>query len=81
MLSILVTREEMAQWTPDAGLLACAQFPPVVGSRSILYDLHERMLRIAAARGLDRTRPYIVWCPAPAGPDAILITQQEDEVP
>jgi hypothetical protein len=76
-LHILVTLEDIRTWQPDAALLACAQFPPVMGERSILDDPHERLPRIAAQRGLDRTRSYTVWCPAPSRPDAVLITQEE----
>jgi hypothetical protein len=76
--AILVTLEEMRRWVPDAGLLACARFPSPAGSRASLDAPHERLLRIAAARGLDRTRAYTVWCPAPLRPDAILVTQRKD---
>jgi hypothetical protein len=42
-------------------------------------DLHEHILRIAARRGLDRTRTYLFWCPASDRDDACLLTQEVPE--
>jgi hypothetical protein len=52
-------------------------YPMLPGQRP---DLLWNALRLAAAQGLDLTRHYSVWCPAP-GQDACLEIRQDRAAP